>query len=232
MQMSWWLAFGGGVLSFVSPCTLPLYPSFLSYITGISLHELQNVDSVRVKISIFFHACAFFIGFSLIYYVLGFSASWIGSLFIDYQDLIRMMGAVFLFIMGLMMWGIFQPRMFMQEKRFSFPQKKVHYLHSIMVGVIFAAGWTPCIGPIFASILYANVLDPGKTFFYITAYALGFAIPFLMTAFFIGQIKWLLPYASVLRKGGGVLLILISILLYTNQLSAINIWFTRFWGSY
>jgi cytochrome c-type biogenesis protein len=230
MQISWWLAFAGGVLSFVSPCALPLYPSFLSYITGISLHELQETGSMRVKIVLLLHACAFLIGFSLIYYVLGFSASWMGSLFVQYQHLIRMVGAVLIFVMGLIMLGIFQPRMLMQERRFSFPKKKVHYLNSVLVGVIFAAGWTPCIGPIFSSILYANILDPGKTFFYITAYAFGFAVPFLMTTFFIGQMKWLSQYSAALQKIGGALLILLSILLYTNQMSMINIWLTRLLG--
>jgi cytochrome c-type biogenesis protein len=227
MQISWWLAFAGGFLSFLSPCTFPLYPSFLSYITGISIHELKDASSMRVKITVFLHACAFLIGFSLIYYILGFSASWAGSLFMQYQNLIRMLGAVLLFVMGLILLGIFQPRVLLQEKRFSFPRKKVHYLNSILVGIVFAAGWTPCIGPIFSSILYANLLDPGKTFFYITAYAFGFALPFLITAFFIGQMKWMLQYSSLLMKIGGILLILISILLYTNKMTEINIWFTR-----
>ena len=221
-----WLAFGGGFLSFISPCCLPLYPSFLSYLTGFSVSDLKNKQSKGVNQIVLLHAAAFLVGFSLIFYILGFSASSVGSIFSEYKDLIRMLGGILICLMGLFLLGVFQPKFMMHERRFSFKKGKIGVLNSILVGIIFAAGWTPCIGPIFGTIAYANFTnpDPARTLILVTAYSLGFAIPFLLMAFFIGRVSFFAKYSNTLMKIGGGILVLIGILLYTNKMVWINIW--------
>ncbi|MCY7778427.1 MULTISPECIES: cytochrome c biogenesis CcdA family protein [Bacillus] len=223
-----WLAFGGGLLSFISPCCLPLYPSFISYITGFSVSDLKNKQSKSANKTVLLHAVSFLIGFSLIFYILGFSASSFGKLFTEYKDLIRMLGGIFVCLMGLFLLGVFQPKFMMQERRFSFRKGKIGVINSIIIGIIFAAGWTPCIGPIFGTIMYANFTnpDPVKTLINVTAYSLGFAIPFLLMAFFIGKVKFFTKYSNALMKIGGGMLVLIGILLYTNKIVWINIWYS------
>lgn len=123
-----WLAFGGGFLSFISPCCLPLYPSFISYITGISVSELKNRNAKRIKQLVMIHAAAFLAGFSVIFYILGFSASSFGLLFLQYHNLIRMLGGIFVVVMGLFLLGVFRPAFMMKERRFSFRKGKIGLL--------------------------------------------------------------------------------------------------------
>ncbi|MBN3526818.1 cytochrome c biogenesis CcdA family protein [Paenibacillus apiarius] len=229
--LTWSIAFGGGVLAFVSPCTLPLYPSFLSYITGMSVSQLQTRDSSKIHKILFLNSVLFLFGFSLVYYILGFSASFMGHLFENYRDLIRMLGGVFISVMGLFLIGIFQPQMMMREFRFPFIQAKMNKsLGSVLVGIIFAAGWTPCIGPIFGAIMYSNIINPNPvhTFVNVTAYSLGFGIPFIVMAYFIGKIKGILKYSDLLMKIGGVLLVIVGMLLYFDKVSMMNTWFSSF----
>ncbi|KIQ85254.1 hypothetical protein RW25_12425 [Bacillus sp. L_1B0_8] len=221
-NVTWWLALSAGFLAFISPCCLPLYPSFISYITGISIKELNDKNSVSKNKKILVHASLFLVGFSCIFYVLGFSASWVGKIFIDYKDLIRMLGAIFIGFMGLFLLGIVKPTFMLQEHRFSLKTKDVSVINSFIIGVIFSAGWTPCIGPIFGSIMYASVMDPTKTFINVTAYSLGFSIPFLLMAFFIGKTRFITRYSSIFMKIGGVLMVVIAVLLYTNKMTYIS----------
>lgn len=171
----------------------------------------------------------FFGRFSVIFYILGFSASSFGLLFLQYHNLIRMLGGIFVVVMGLFLLGVFRPAFMMKERRFSFRKGKIGLLNSMLVGMIFAAGWTPCIGPIFGTIAYANFQNPdfGSAFMMITAYSLGFAIPFLLMAFFIGNIRPLMKYSNMLMKVGGALMIVIGILLYTDNMIWINIWYSN-----
>ncbi|MDN4526452.1 cytochrome c biogenesis CcdA family protein [Fictibacillus fluitans] len=222
------LAFSGGLLAFISPCCLPLYPSFLSYITGMSVQQLKSDQSLTFKRKILLHSLFFSIGFSIIYYALGFSVSKIGELFINYQDLIRMVGGVFIVAMGLFLVGIIKPKFLFKEFRFKARGKNSNYLNSLLVGLIFAAGWTPCIGPIFSAIMYANVLNPAKTFMNITAYSLGFCIPFIIMAFFITKTKFIIKYSSQLMRFGGGIMVVLGVMLYFNKMIYFNIWGTEF----
>ncbi|MDA1475721.1 cytochrome c biogenesis CcdA family protein [Bacillus changyiensis] len=233
-QVTWWLAFGGGLLSFVSPCCLPLYPSFISYITGISVNDLKNHKSTSITRSVCIHALSFLVGFSFIFYVLGFSTSSIGRIFAENQTLIRMLGGIFVTIMGLFLLGIFQPKFMLQEHRFAFRRGKIGILNSMLIGIIFAAGWTPCIGPIFGAIISTNIASPANTpthtFINVTAYSLGFGIPFLFMSFFIGKIKIFLKYSNLFMKIGGGILVIVGVLLYTNKMVWINIWYSNLTG--
>lgn len=229
--LTWSIAFGGGVLAFISPCTLPLYPSFLSYITGVSVGEIQTTGSSKVRLTLLRHSILFLLGFSLVYYILGFSASFIGHFFENYRDLIRMLGGVFIFVLGLFLIGIIQPRFMMKEFRFPVMKVKMNKsLGSVLVGIIFAAGWTPCIGPIFGAIMYSNVINPNplQTFMNVTAYSLGFGIPFILMAYFIGRVRGILKYSNMFMKIGGVLLVIVGIMLYFDKVNVINEWFTSF----
>ncbi|GIN87915.1 cytochrome C biogenesis protein CcdA [Heyndrickxia sporothermodurans] len=218
------LAFSGGLLAFISPCCLPLYPSFISYITGMSVNELKEKNHPAARKTILYHSIFFSIGFSLIYYVLGFSASTLGGFFKENQGLIRMLGGIFLVIMGLFLIGIIQPKFMLKEFRFKQKKRKGKYFNSFIVGLVFAAGWTPCIGPIFGTIMYANVINPAplQTFLNVTAYSLGFCLPFVIMAFFIGKTRGILKYSAALMKIGGIIMVLLGILLYFDKMFYIN----------
>lgn len=222
-----WLSFSGGLLAFFSPCTFPLYPSFLSFITGVSVKDLEQAKKRDISKDILINSLLFVVGFSLIYYAIGYSASLLGDFFYRYNDTIRMLGALFIGVMGLFLLGIFQPRLLFKEFRLPYVKTKNSALSSFLIGLIFAAGWTPCIGPIFSAIIYANVVYPGQVFVNITAYALGFGIPFLLMGFFFSKMKWMLKYSSILMKIGGALLLVIAFLLYTDKMVYINIWFQQ-----
>ncbi|RXZ84857.1 cytochrome c biogenesis protein CcdA [Paenibacillaceae bacterium] len=228
-SLTWTIAFGGGVLAFVSPCTLPIYPSFLSYITGISASELQSRGSSKIHRTVLLNSILFLIGFSLVYYVLGFSASMLGNVFERYQDLIRMLGGVFIFVMGLFLLGVIRPQFMMKEFRFPIVKSGLgKSLGSVLIGIVFAAGWTPCIGPIFGAIMYSNLINPNpmQTFVNVTAYSLGFGLPFIIMGYFIGKIKGILKYSNMMMKIGGAMMVFIGILLYFDKVSWLNTWFS------
>lgn len=230
-----WLAFAAGVLSFVSPCCLPLYPSYLSYITGVSVSQL-TAESRSTQLTRFtmVHTFFFLFGFSVVFYALGFTFSWIGQSFVQYKDLIRMLGGVLLIFMGLFLVGIIEPKWLMREKKWDVSKQGLGYVSSFLIGVSFAAGWTPCLGPILASVLTLITIKAqfGLGFLYISAYVLGFAVPFFLLAFFIGRTKWILRYSAQVMKLGGGLLIVFGIILYTNEMTAIISWFTNLTGGF
>jgi cytochrome c-type biogenesis protein len=232
-NVSVWLAFGAGVLSFVSPCCLPLYPSYLSYITGVSAAQLKEEKRPRkIQKLAFWHTLFFLLGFSLIFYALGFTFSWAGNLFKEYRDLIRMLGGVLTVAMGLFMLGLFQPTFLMREHKWQFSKQGVSYLGSLLVGIGFAAGWTPCIGPILTSVLLMAAVQPERALADLTAYVLGFAVPFFVMAFFVGRTRWILKYSAPVMKVGGALMVLFGILLYTDQMTLLIRWMTQWTGGF
>ncbi len=230
-DLTLWLVFGAGFLSFISPCCLPLYPSFLSYITGVSVKGLKEGRGLFQKQALI-HTIFFILGFSIIFFALGLSASFVGNLFSGNQDLIRKLGGIMIAVMGLIMLGIWTPKLLMKEARFEFKNKPAGYLGSVLVGITYAAGWTPCVGPILGAVLALGVSNPNQAMLYTAAYTLGFAIPFFMMAFFIGKIKWMLTYSSLIMKIGGALMILTGILLYTDQMTKITVYLIKIYGGF
>ncbi|HEY0829331.1 MAG TPA: cytochrome c biogenesis protein CcdA, partial [Bacilli bacterium] len=204
-DLTLWLVFGAGFLSFISPCCLPLYPSFLSYITGVSVNGLKEGRGLFQKQALM-HTVFFIFGFSIIFFALGLSASFIGDLFSGNQELIRKLGGIMIAVMGLIMLGIWNPKLLMKEARFDFKNKPTGYLGSILVGITYAAGWTPCVGPILGAVLALGVSNPNYAMLYTVSYTLGFAIPFFLMAFFIGKLKWVLTYSNLIMKIGGGLM--------------------------
>lgn len=225
------LAFGAGVLSFISPCVLPLYPAFLSYITGMSLGELKE-ENILLKRRSLFHTISFLAGFSVVFIVLGLSTTYVYSLFVQNMDLIRQVGAIFIIFFGLVTAGIFTPRLLMAEKRFEFKNKPSGYFGSALVGLTFAAGWTPCMGPILGAVIALSATKPAAGFIYMSAYVLGFAIPFLLMSFFVGQMKWLRRHNVLMMKIGGYLMIAVGILLFFDLMNIFISWLTVLSGGF
>ncbi|KKB34693.1 cytochrome c biogenesis CcdA family protein [Bacillus thermotolerans] len=225
------LAFGAGLLSFISPCCLPLYPAFLSYITGMSVDELKNENAMLQRRSIL-HTLFFLLGFSIIFIALGFTSSFIGRILFQYQDLIRQIGAIFIVFFGLIVTGILQPKFMMTDRRLEFKNRPGGYLGSILIGLAFAAGWTPCTGPILMSVFALAASNPGSGLFYMIAYTLGFAVPFFILSFFISRMKWIRTHSGVIMKVGGYIMIVMGIMLFFDWMTKIIIYLMPFFGGF
>ncbi|MDP4164385.1 MAG: cytochrome c biogenesis protein CcdA [Bacillota bacterium] len=225
------LALGAGFLSFISPCCLPLYPAFLSYITGMSVGELKSENAMLQKRSIL-HTLFFLIGFSVIFIALGFTTSFLGRFFSDYHDLIRQLGAIFMVLFGLMVVGVFSPEFLMKDRRVEFKNRPAGFIGSILIGMAFAAGWTPCTGPILGAVLSLSATHPSSGMLYMIAYILGFAIPFFILSFFIGRMKWIRKHSLKIMKIGGIIMIIMGIVLFFNWMTKIIIVFQSMFGGF
>lgn len=219
-QINLFLAFGAGFLSFISPCALPLYPAFLSYITGMTINELKEERGILRK-KAFIHTILFLVGFSVIFLALGLSTSFIGSFFVEYQDLLRQLGAILMVFFGLVLTGILRVQFLLSEKKIKFQNRPSGYLGSILIGLGFAAGWTPCTGPILAGVIALGVANPGMGLLYMSFYVLGFSIPFLIMTFFIDKMTFLKKHGNRFMIFGGVLMIIMGILLYFDWMTII-----------
>ncbi|WP_080846331.1 cytochrome c biogenesis CcdA family protein [Cytobacillus gottheilii] len=225
------LALGAGFLSFISPCCLPLYPAFLSYITGMSVGELKNDNAMLQKRSLL-HTAAFLVGFSIIFIALGFSSSFIGEFFREYNNLIRQIGAIFIVIFGLMIVGLITPEFLMKERRFEFKNRPAGYFGSVLIGLAFAAGWTPCMGPILVSVIALAAANPSSGIFYMIAYTLGFAVPFFALSFFIGKLQWIKKHNVKFMKIGGYIMIVMGVILFFDWMTMIISYFTALTGGF
>ncbi|OCA83737.1 cytochrome c biogenesis CcdA family protein [Pseudobacillus wudalianchiensis] len=230
-DLNFFLAFGAGFLSFISPCCLPLYPAFLSYITGMSVSELKNENKMLQRRSLL-HTLFFLLGFSLIFISLGFASSFVGNILSQYQDLIRQIGAIFIVFFGLVVTGILQPKFMMTERRLEFKNRPGGYLGSLLIGLAFAAGWTPCTGPILLSVFALAASNPGSGLLYMIAYTLGFSIPFFILSFFIGRMKWIRKHSRVIMKVGGYIMIVMGIVLFFDWMTKIIIFLSPLFGDF
>ena len=219
------LAFSAGLLSFLSPCVLPLVPAYVSYLTGSAV---ADIDNSKAKLNLLFKSIGFVVGFTIIFLIMGVSISSLGKLFSANQDVFRKIGGVIIIIFGLHTTGLLKIKALYNEKRLLPFGGEGKNLGSIFVGMAFATGWTPCIGPILSTILiYAGSMDTiGKGIILLLIYSLGLAIPFLLTSFAIGSFsKYMrkfskfLPAISVIS---GVLMIIMGILVFTNTLTLIS----------
>ncbi|WP_305082625.1 cytochrome c biogenesis CcdA family protein [Oceanobacillus alkalisoli] len=229
------LAFGAGVLSFVSPCVFPLYPAFLSYITGLSVSDVQSGKVGRQRKALF-HTLFFLLGFSIIYLVLGLgstgSATLIETWYMQYGDIIRQVGAIFIVFFGLVTIGIFNPTLLMKDHKLNVKNKPSGYLGTVLIGLTFALGWTPCMGPILAATLALVGANPSQGIWYMGAYILGFSIPFLLMAFFIAKFTWIKKYSGAFMKVGGSIMIVMGIILFFDMFTIFNSLFTPIFGDF
>lgn len=212
------VAFLGGVLSFLSPCVLPLVPSYLSFITGFTVEEFGSKRRLAIL-----HASLFVIGFSLIFILLGASATAVGSAFRAYKDVIQQAGGVLIILFGLYCLGVIKLGFLTQERRVHLEQKPLGYLGSVLVGMAFGAGWSPCIGPILGGILSlaATEADLGRGMWLLVAYSAGLAVPFMVAAFaverFLGWFQRFRRHLGLVQKVSGALLVVVGLLIATGQ---------------
>lgn len=218
------IAAAAGFASFISPCCLPLYPAYLSYITGVSVNQIKTDTSRSMRFKTMSHTFFFILGFSAVFFALGYGSNAFADAFRDYQDTIRKISAIFIVLMGLFLMGIFQPQLLMKERKLHMKWKPAGYLGSFVFGIGFSAGWSPCIGPILGSILLLAASHPGTWAGLTTAYSIGFAVPFFVLAFFLGTARWILKYSNLLMKIGGGMMLLMGILLFTDRMTSITIW--------
>ena len=226
-QVSLFAAFSAGLLSFISPCVLPLVPSYLSYITGLSVENLAKVEErERFKSAIMVNAILFIAGFSTVFIAFGASASLIGQVLYEYQDIIRKIGGILIIIFGLYLLGILKLNILMTERRLvHFESRPVGYLGSFLIGTAFAAGWTPCVGPVLGTILaYASTTESmSGGVMLLSAYSFGLGLPFFLTAFgmdtFLSYFKSLRTYLGGVSFVSGALLILVGIMIFTDSVT-------------
>jgi cytochrome c-type biogenesis protein len=222
-------AFIAGLLSFLSPCVLPLIPSYITYITGLSFSDLQTEHpSHAVRRKTFFHSLSFILGFTAVFVLLGASATAIGAILQEHTTAIRKVGGLLIFLFGVHVTGLLPLDLLLGEKRFTVRHKPAGYAGSFLVGLAFAAGWTPCIGPILASILMvaANEERVARGIILLLLYSLGLGIPFLLSSLALHQFLSLFNrfkrFIRLFEIITGVFLMLIGILIFSNWLSRLS----------
>jgi len=228
-EISGMIAFSAGLLSFVSPCVLPLVPSYVSYITGVSFKELTDVEAKsRLRWATVSHSLCFIIGFSLVFILMGASATYLGQLLVQHQYWIMKGGGVLIILLGIHFTGIIHIPFLHTEKRFEMRKKPLGYAGSFLVGLVFAAGWTPCIGPILSTILiYASTSKNVSTgVLLLTYYSVGLGIPFFLSSLavnsFLSAFNKMKRYMRVINIVSGLFLIGIGILFLTDTFKEIN----------
>lgn len=223
------VAFVAGLLSFLSPCVLPLWPSYVSFVTGVNADELERGDP-RVRTLALVHSSAFVLGFTMVFLVLGASATLLGQAFRQYQVWVARVGGILIALFGLQTLGLLRLPFLMRERRIMRHDKPVGYLGAWLVGVAFGAGWVPCIGPVLGAILtLASVrATVGEGLGLLTAYSLGLALPFLLTAVGLGVfLAWFQRFRRYVRYAewaAGGLLIGVGLLLVTGRFTLLASW--------
>jgi cytochrome c-type biogenesis protein len=224
------VAFSAGVLSFLSPCVLPLFPSYLSFLTGMSVDRLSHDITGGGRLRILLHAIAFIVGFSLVFVSLGASFSVAGQFFLDHRELIRRIGGGLIIVFGLYIAGIVRIGLLGRSQQIQLNQKPAGYLGSLAVGITFAIGWTPCVGPILGAILsLAGTADTvGRGVALLVAYSIGLGLPFLLSSLalnaFLEAFRRYRPFIAVVERAAGVLLVIVGVLVFTNYYVVLNSW--------
>ncbi len=227
------IAFLAGLVSFVSPCVLPLVPAYLSLLTGSSLEDLRDDASAATRANAVAHALAFIIGFTLVFVALGLTASAIGGVLNENRVAIAQIGGCIVIVLGLQMMGMLRIPFLMMDTRVHLQRERRTYWTSGVVGIAFAAGWSPCIGPILAGILaIASQQHNGAAAILLLCYSLGLAVPFFLTALAIGavlpvlnRIKRFLPAIEFIA---GLFLIAVGLVLVNNAFLTVAGWFYQF----
>jgi cytochrome c-type biogenesis protein len=224
-------AFIAGVASFISPCVLPLVPGYISFISGVSLDRLRQEQTESTRRSVIFASLIFIAGFSTIFILLGASATYAGQFLQQNKILFNRIAGILIIVFGLHVAGLFQIKFLNYEKRFDMNRKPVGMLSAFLVGLAFAAGWTPCIGPILATILIvaSNQESSLQGILLLASYSLGLAIPFFLTAIalnsFLGLFSWIKRHYRAIEYASGGLLVVLGIMVMTNLFSGLAKYF-------
>ncbi|MHB8707735.1 MAG: cytochrome c biogenesis CcdA family protein [Desulfuromonadales bacterium] len=238
-DITYWIAFTAGILSFASPCVLPLIPSYLTYITGLSFKQLDDEHpSARVRLTVFLHTLCFILGFSFIFILLGaiagIASGQIQAFLREGLDWVAKIGGLLILLFGIHTTGLFSFRALLGDKRVHLHKRPAGYFGTFIIGIAFAAGWTPCIGPILASILMvaATSGQVGEGTLLLTFYSMGLGLPFLLSGLlfhqFLGVFKRLRNHMRKIEIGTGILLIAVGIMLMFGLLGPITMFFYRF----
>jgi cytochrome c-type biogenesis protein len=226
-QVTYLAALVAGILSFISPCVLPLIPGYISFVSGVSLDEMRTTSTVSSRRQVVFASLAFVLGFSLVFIALGASATVIGRWVFDNLPLLGRIGGVVIILFGLHTMGVFRLQFLDLEKRAHATRKPAGPIGALLVGVAFAFGWTPCIGPILAGILAVAATRETITegVMLLAIYSLGLGIPFLLTSLaidrFFSVTARIRRYYHAIEVTSGVLLVIIGVLIFTGQLTII-----------
>jgi cytochrome c-type biogenesis protein len=228
------VTFGGalvaGVISFLSPCVLPLVPPYLCYMAGVSLDQLTGTGEETVARRTVFFAFAFVLGFSTVFVLLGAAASALGQLVRQYLDTLSIVGGVIIILMGLHFLGVFKIALLYRQARVEIRNHPAGPLGSYLVGLAFAFGWTPCIGPVLGAILgiagAEQTVSRGAVL--LATYSIGLGIPFLLASLFASPFMLFMrrfrSHIDKVEKTMGALLVLTGILIFTGQLSSLGFW--------
>ncbi|HSJ09833.1 MAG TPA: cytochrome c biogenesis protein CcdA [Longimicrobiales bacterium] len=234
-SISFAVAFAAGVLSFLSPCVLPIVPGYLGFITGMSLDELSGETSRR---AVLVPALFFVLGFSIIFLLLGASATLLGQVMKVYQDWIARIGGIIIIIFGLHLLGVFRLAPLMRERRFQLNRSPAGYAGATVAGMAFGAGWTPCLGPVLGMLLtYASARATlGEGMVLLGSYAAGLAVPFLLaaaaTGFFLRASRRMRGAIPVIEKVSGIILLIVGLLLVSGSFTVLSTWLVRFTPSW
>ena len=222
------IAFGAGLISFLSPCVLPLIPGYIAYISGSSLNELLEKKDVNLLPIILFT-----FGFSIVFIIFGASATYLGKFLLSNSFPLRIIAGVIIIFFSLHIIGIINIKFLNYEKKI-YADRNNTVFSSILIGMAFAFGWTPCIGPILGSILIlaSTTENIGKGILLLSSYSLGLAIPFILSGYLIQKFillsKNIKKKMNVITKAGGILLFLTGILILTNQLQVLGFYILEF----
>ncbi|MBK8441119.1 MAG: cytochrome c biogenesis protein CcdA [Rhodobacter sp.] len=222
------LALAGGLLSFLSPCVLPVVPPYLAYMSGISMSEMTGPTEARRRVIL--PAVFFVLGLSTIFLLLGFAASALGIFFLTNQEVFNRVAGAIVIVFGLHFLGVFRIPFLMREARLDAGDQGGSALGAFVLGLAFAAGWTPCNGPILSGILTmaAREADVSRGLYLMAVYSIGLGLPFLLSAIFIGRavglMKRLRPHMRKIEMAMGALLIVVGVLLFTSSFSMVSGW--------
>ena len=227
------VCFSAGFLSFISPCILPLIPSYLAFISGVSIEELTQGNFKSARLGVILNSVLFILGFSLVFIAFGASATFIGKILLQNKRIIEIIGGIIIIILGIHFTGLIRVKFLEREKTIHLTRKPLGYLGSFLVGTAFAAGWTPCVGPILASILTlaASTRNVMKGIIMLSFYSLGLGIPFFIAGLLIHKFfeyfKTIRKHFKIITIIGGIFLILIGIMLLSGAFSLINAYINR-----
>jgi cytochrome c-type biogenesis protein len=244
------LAFLAGLLSFVSPCILPLVPVYIGYLTGQAANTTHNALAASTaapeagsstptytpRWEVLLHAIFFVVGFSIVFLILGISAGAIGQLrlgFIDVRGWIARLGGILIVVLGLHTMGVIRiPFLYYDTRRQMAPRPELGYLGSLLMGITFAAGWTPCLGPALSALwlMGSTTGSIGQAAVMLSVYAMGLGIPFLLTAILLDratvQLRRLRKYMRLIEIASGILLIAVGVMVFTDMTRHLAVWFS------
>lgn len=230
-QVTYLVAFAGGILTFFASCLLPLVPAYVAYLAGTSLSDLSNKEkAAKYKTTIFYDSLAFVAGFLVIFIIFGLTASTLGYVFNPYRLIIQRIGGIAILILGLLILGTIKPFFLLKERKLSLPINLTRFkiINSFLFGITFGFVWSPCIGPILATILFwasqSETIFKGTTMLFI--FGLGMAVPFILLGLFSEKLLPLIRKSSYLTRVSqilsGIILVLMGIALITGKAELIS----------